>query len=66
MLAVGKQRALENDDIDDKYLNFQVADAHQLPFDDESFDYYTIAFGIRNCTDINKGADIYISLGWLM
>lgn len=57
MLAVGKQRATENPDVDDKYLNFQVADAHQLPFDDESFDYYTIAFGIRNCTDINKVLD---------
>ena len=26
-----------------------------MPFADNSFDYYTIAFGIRNFTDIGKG-----------
>lgn len=37
-----------------KNLNFTVASAEELPFPDNSFDYYTIAFGIRNVPDINK------------
>jgi len=35
-------------------LKFKVASAEELPFPDNSFDYYTIAFGIRNVPDINK------------
>lgn len=35
-------------------LKFTVATAEELPFPDNSFDYYTIAFGIRNVPDINK------------
>lgn len=35
-------------------LKFTVANAEELPFPDNSFDYYTIAFGIRNVPDINK------------
>jgi demethylmenaquinone methyltransferase/2-methoxy-6-polyprenyl-1,4-benzoquinol methylase len=30
------------------YLNFQWADALKLPFEDNSFDLYTISFGLRN------------------
>lgn len=30
------------------YLNFQKADALRLPFGDNSFDVYTISFGLRN------------------
>ena len=30
------------------YLNFQLADALKLPFGDNSFDLYTISFGLRN------------------
>ena len=30
------------------YLNFQKADALKLPFGDNSFDLYTISFGLRN------------------
>jgi len=37
-----------------KNLDFKVASAEELPFFDNSFDYYTIAFGIRNVPDINK------------
>lgn len=57
MLRVGEKRAHERDDVDESCLTFQHADAHELPFEDESFDYYTIAFGIRNCTDIDKVLD---------
>ncbi len=35
-------------------LKFILASAEELPFPDNSFDYYTIAFGIRNVPDINK------------
>jgi len=54
MLRVGEHRANENSKIDQSRLNFQVQDAHNLTFEDNSFDYYTISFGIRNCTDIEK------------
>lgn len=36
-------------------VKFQVANAQALPkeeFPDNTFDLYTIAFGIRNCTSI--------------
>lgn len=33
-------------------LDWVVGNAQQLPFPDNSMDAYTIAFGIRNCTDI--------------
>ena len=57
MLRVGEQRAIENKDINEKFIKFEVADAHNLQFDDNSFDYYTISFGIRNCTDLDKVLD---------
>lgn len=46
MLAVGEQRALKNG-LADK-LKFVEGNAEVLPFEDNSFDAYTIAFGIRN------------------
>lgn len=52
MLEVGRGRAEKNGLIDN--LTFVEANAEQLPFDDNSFDAYTIAFGIRNVPDINK------------
>jgi len=53
MLKVGEQRARDNVKIDTSRLSFEVADAHKLPYADETFDYYTISFGIRNCTDLD-------------
>lgn len=35
-------------------LAWKPGDAEALPFPDNSFDAYTIAFGIRNCTHIDK------------
>jgi len=35
-------------------MDWIVADAQRLPFDDQSFDVYTIAFGIRNVTRIHE------------
>ncbi|MCA0930554.1 bifunctional demethylmenaquinone methyltransferase/2-methoxy-6-polyprenyl-1,4-benzoquinol methylase UbiE [Ruegeria profundi] len=48
MLVEGRQRA-EADQMADS-LNWVVGDAMALPFDDNSFDIYTISFGIRNVT----------------
>ena len=36
------------------YLNFQWADALALPFGDNSFDLYTISFGLRNTHKTEK------------
>lgn len=52
MLTVGKQRAMDNQYHD--RIQWVEANAEQLPFDDEQFDLYTIAFGIRNCTHIDR------------
>lgn len=49
MLEVGKERAGERG-IDS--LEWGVENAEKLKFADRSFDAYTIAFGIRNVTDI--------------
>ncbi len=49
MLEVGKDRAAQRG-IDG--LTWQVEDAQSLTFESRSFDAYTIAFGIRNVTDI--------------
>ena len=48
MLVAGRQRA-EADRLSDQ-LDWVVGDAMALPFDDDSFDVYTISFGIRNVT----------------
>jgi demethylmenaquinone methyltransferase/2-methoxy-6-polyprenyl-1,4-benzoquinol methylase len=49
MLAVGMERAKARDI---PGLTWQVENAEKLSFSDSSFDAYTIAFGIRNVTDI--------------
>jgi len=49
MLAVGQERARKQG-IDG--LSWQVENAEKLTFSDAGFDAYTIAFGIRNVTDI--------------
>ena len=50
MLIAGRQRA-EADAMADR-LEWVVGDAMALPFEDNSFDVYTISFGIRNVTRI--------------
>jgi demethylmenaquinone methyltransferase/2-methoxy-6-polyprenyl-1,4-benzoquinol methylase len=50
MLQIAKDRAIDRNILND--LEFIVADATNLPFEDNYFDYYTIAFGIRNIPDM--------------
>ena len=50
MLIEGQRRA-EAERLADR-LSWVVGDAMALPFEDESFDVYTISFGIRNVTRI--------------
>ena len=50
MLQVGRNRA-ESMNMD---LDWVCSSAEDLPFEDNTFNAYTISFGIRNCTDISK------------
>ncbi len=53
MLAVGKERSLKLPFAD--RLEWKVGNAEELINEqDESYDVYTIAFGIRNCTNLDK------------
>src|ERR1700754_2569882 len=52
MLAVGSERA-EKKKLSDN-LTFVEANAEELPFEPNSFDAYTIAFGIRNVPRIDQ------------
>jgi demethylmenaquinone methyltransferase/2-methoxy-6-polyprenyl-1,4-benzoquinol methylase len=51
MLAEAKRKAIDSGKIG---IKFQVENAEQLTFADESFDASGIAFGIRNVTHIDK------------
>jgi demethylmenaquinone methyltransferase/2-methoxy-6-polyprenyl-1,4-benzoquinol methylase len=48
MLEMGKKK-LETY----KNINWTLSPAEKLPFKDNTFDFYTISYGIRNVTDIN-------------
>eukprot|EP01134_Creolimax_fragrantissima_P001895 CFRG1895T1 len=52
MLRVGTQRA-EARGYSHESLSWVAGNAEKLPFEDNSFDAYTIAFGIRNVTHID-------------
>uniref|UniRef100_A0A0N5CCQ9 2-methoxy-6-polyprenyl-1,4-benzoquinol methylase, mitochondrial n=1 Tax=Strongyloides papillosus TaxID=174720 RepID=A0A0N5CCQ9_STREA len=54
MLDVGKTRAEEDETLDKSKLKWECGNAELLPFENDTFDLYTIAFGIRNCTHIDK------------
>ena len=53
MLAVGKEKVTDKK-LDD-LIEMVQADSEELPFDDNSFDAITVAFGIRNFENLNKG-----------
>ncbi len=53
MLAVGRARALDRGLLDtESGIRWVCGDAERLPVPDAAFDAYTIAFGLRNVTDI--------------
>ncbi|KAE8673592.1 2-methoxy-6-polyprenyl-1,4-benzoquinol methylase [Hibiscus syriacus] len=54
MLNIGKNRAIERGLGEAKSLVWVQGDAEALSFEDNSMDGYTIAFGIRNVTHIEK------------
>ena len=60
MLAVGRERAAQYGYLSEQsqsssssrvVIDFVEGNAEKLPFDDNSFDAYTIAFGLRNVTN---------------
>jgi demethylmenaquinone methyltransferase/2-methoxy-6-polyprenyl-1,4-benzoquinol methylase len=51
MLKVGRDKLLDTGRLGN--IEFVQADAQNLPFPDDSFDCVTIAFGLRNVTDID-------------
>lgn len=53
MLDVGLQKVVDANLFSN--MEFTCADGEKLPFADETFDFFTIAFGIRNFTNIDKG-----------
>jgi demethylmenaquinone methyltransferase/2-methoxy-6-polyprenyl-1,4-benzoquinol methylase len=50
MLEEGRKNAIDKNILSG--IEFICGNAEKLPFDDSSYDYYTIAFGIRNVTNI--------------
>lgn len=60
MLDVGRKRAEKlgfvngSGAVSNCTIDWVCANAEQLPFEDNTFTAYTIAFGVRNCTHIDK------------
>ncbi|MBF0356202.1 MAG: bifunctional demethylmenaquinone methyltransferase/2-methoxy-6-polyprenyl-1,4-benzoquinol methylase UbiE [Alphaproteobacteria bacterium] len=52
MLKVGRERAIDKGHL--QGLDWVVGDAEALPVPDASYDAYTIAFGLRNVTHIER------------
>ncbi len=58
MLAVGKQK-IKKKKLEDK-IELQLGDSEKLLFADNNFDAVTVAFGVRNFENLEKGlTDIY-------
>ena len=58
MLEVGKKKVAEKGL--DTTIEMIVGDSENLPFDDNTFDAVTVAFGVRNFENLEKGlAEIY-------
>ena len=52
--CVGEDRAIKRGYDVVSNMNFVEGNAENLPFENDTFDAYTIAFGIRNVTNIDK------------
>lgn len=58
MLSIGRDRMTDHGLV--KNIDFQLANAEALPFEDNRFDLVTMAFGLRNVTNKDKAlAEIY-------
>jgi len=58
MMKIGEKKILQKN-VQDK-ISFQQAASENLPFQDTSFDAVTVAFGVRNFNDLEKGlSEIY-------
>jgi len=53
MLNVGKEKMKKRKV--DHIISLQLADSENLPFPDETFDGYTVGFGVRNFENLKKG-----------
>lgn len=53
MMAVGRKKIAKLEL--DNQIELIYGDSENLPFEDDSFDAITVAFGIRNFEDLNKG-----------
>ncbi|MCL4136426.1 UNVERIFIED_CONTAM: hypothetical protein GTU68_023361 [Idotea baltica] len=60
MLRAGRTRS-ESEKLSDQ-LNWVTGDAMKLPFEDGQFDAYTISFGIRNVTRIQRPGGRFLCL----
>ena len=49
MIAIGKEKLKKYNNI-----NWVISSAENLPLKENSFDFYTISFGLRNTKDLNK------------
>lgn len=54
MLDAGKEKMLAEYPYFKDKMHFICANAESLPFEDNSFEYFTISFGIRNVTHIDQ------------
>ncbi len=53
MLEIGKKKVAKQKM--DPQIELRVGDAASLPFEDNTFDAVTVAFGVRNFEDLDKG-----------
>lgn len=53
MLENGKNKLIDEGKFDRKF-KYEICNAEELPFEDNFFDQYSIAFGMRNVTNIDK------------
>lgn len=53
MLEIGRKKVAKKGYSD--VIDLQLGDSENLPFDDNYFDAYTVAFGVRNFENLEKG-----------
>lgn len=53
MLEVGRRKVAAKNLSD--IIELRIGDSENLPFEDNSFDAYTVAFGVRNFQNLEKG-----------